>query len=184
MSAVVAGVDPSISSTGVAVLGPLTCATLRIQSKPGGQDLAHQLARMRHQVIAVHAAVEEVTPSLIVMEGPAYGSPNQMGHMLAGFWWLLAHALEKVAPIAVVQPSTLKKYATGNGRASKDEMVAAAVRGFSQVRIKGNDEADALALAAMGADRFGLLYAGGFESVHQGSIASVRWPEIRNGAGQ
>ena len=182
MGAVVVGVDPSISSTGVAVLGPLTCAVLRIQSKPAGELLPERLGRMRRQVVAVHEAVEVVEPSLIVLEGPAYGSNNQMTHMLSGFWWLLAHALEKVAPIAVVQPSTLKKYATGSGRASKDEMVAAAARGFSQVRIKGNDEADALALAAMGADRFGLLYAGGFESADRGSLTSVKWPEMK-GAG-
>ena len=183
MGAVV-GVDPSISSTGVAFVSPGGVGVLRIQSKPAGESLAERLGRMRRQVVAVHEAVEEVEPSLIVLEGPSFGSQSSSFHMLAGFWWLLAHALEKVAPIATPAPATVKKYATGNGRASKDEMVAAAVRGFPQVRIKGNDEADALALAAMGADRFGLLYAGGFESADPGSIAVVRWPELRRGTGE
>jgi len=182
MGAVV-GVDPSISSTGVAFISAGGVGVLRIQSKPAGDDLAHRLARMRRQVIDVHAAVDEVTPDLIVMEGPAYGSNNSMTHMLSGFWWLLAHALEKLAPIAVVQPSSLKKFATSNGRASKEDMVAEAVEGFPQIRVRGNDQADALALACMGAERFGVLYVGGFPSMHRASLASVQWPDLK-GMGQ
>lgn len=177
MSAVV-GVDPSISSTGVAVISSYVAVT-RVQSKPGGQDLDDRLQRMRRQVLAVLEAMAVVEPSLIVIEGPAFGKNNAQTHMLAGFWWLLVHGLQKVAPIAVVQPPTLKKFATGRGNAPKDEVLAAAVRGFPEIAVKGNDEADALALAAMGADRFGLLYAGGFPAAGRGAVASVRWPELK-----
>ena len=183
MGAVV-GVDPSISSTGVAALGDAQRFE-RVQSKPGSDSLSMRIDRMRAMATRVHYfIVDGERTDLIVMEGPAYGSNNQMTHMLAGYWWLLVHALEKVAPIAVVQPGTLKKFATGDGRAGKDEMLAAAIGAFPLAGIRNNDIADAAALAAMGAVWLGREFGGVFAPSGMASVQAVRWPELRKGPGQ
>ncbi|WP_243063232.1 hypothetical protein [Humibacter sp. RRB41] len=182
MSAAVAGVDPSISSTGVVHLGEHTQRFDRVQSKPAGDALSARLERLRRQAIGVVRSVElgaaasKSTVVLVVIEGPAYGSNNQMTHMLAGFWWLLVHGLEQIAPVAVVQPGMLKKFATGNGRAGKDEMLAAAIRAFPAGEIRNNDVADAAALAAIGAAHLGIEFGGGFASSGRDSVRAVHWP--------
>lgn len=187
MGAVV-GVDPSITSTGVFVLG-VGASFARVQSKPGGEELSQRMNRLRSVVMAVRAHVNSLGHrepggvELIVIEGPAYGSNNANTHMLAGFWWLLVHALEKIAPVAVVQPSTLKKFATGNGRADKDEMLAAAIAAFPQAGIRNNDVADAAALAACGAVWLGRAEGGVFAPSGMASVQAVRWPTEMKGAG-
>lgn len=181
MSAIV-GVDPSISSSGVVVLGA-ACKFERVQSKPQGDDLANRLARLRMQALHVMAVLDgprdDEGIDLVVIEGPAFGSNNSMTHMLSGFWWLLVHGLEKFAPVAVVQPGTLKKFATGDGRADKDGMVAAAIAAFPMAGIKNNDVADASALAAMGAVYLGREFGGGFASSGRASVQKVHWPDLR-----
>lgn len=173
----VVGVDPSISSTGVARIAPDGIQVIRVKSKPTSDDTSARLTRLRDQASRVALLVKGA--DLIVMEGPAFGKNNAMTHMLAGFWWLLAHGLEKTAPIAVVAPGTLKKFATGKGNASKDEVLAAAVRGFPDVNVTGNDEADALALAALGAVHLGVEFGGGFASSGRASVTAVHWPNLR-----
>jgi hypothetical protein len=87
----------------------------------------------------------------IVLEGPSFGSRFGKSHERAGCWWLVVERLEAVttAGIAVIPPASLKMLATGNGNASKDEVVAAA-RYHLGNRISGPDEADASWAAAAG----------------------------------
>lgn len=181
MGAVV-GVDPSIASTGVFVIeGVDRIRFERVQSKPGADSLSNKIARMRLVVVRVHEfLISGEVVDLIVMEGPSYGSNNNQTHMLAGFWWLLVHALEKTAPVAVVQPGTLKKFATGDGGAGKDEMLAAAIGAFPGAGIRNNDVADAAALAGMGAVHLGREFGGGFAPSGRASAQVVRWPELRS----
>src|SRR5690606_38220704 len=69
---------------------------------------------------------------------------------------LVLHEIDNEAtPYAVVAPTPLKKYVTGRGNASKDEVLAAAIRRWPDAAINGNDEADAYALRAMGLDHLG-----------------------------
>jgi Holliday junction resolvasome RuvABC endonuclease subunit len=179
VSAAVAGVDPSISSTGVVVLGE-EIRFERVQSKPGADSLRNRVTRLRLMATRVHEVVTAgESIRLVVIEGPAYGSNNQMTHMLAGFWWLLVHVLDQVAPVAVVQPGTLKKFATGDGRAGKDEMLAAAIGAFPAAGIRNNDVADAAALAAMGAAHLGIEFGGGFAPSGRDSVQAVHWPESK-----
>lgn len=49
-------------------------------------------------------------------------------------------------PVLTVNPSTLKKAATGNGRAKKPEMRAAAARRWSIVEVADDNHADALCI--------------------------------------
>lgn len=174
----VVGVDPSISSTGVFEIGS-SVRFDRIRSTPDETSLRTRLDRLRSMATRIHAAVTcGGAVDLIVIEGPAYGSNNAKTHELAGFWWLLVHVLEQVAPVAVAQPGTVKKFATGNGRAEKDEVLAAAIAAFPGVGIKSNDVADAASLAGLGATHLGIEFGGGFAPSGRASVQAVRWPVI------
>ncbi len=181
----VGGVDPSLSSTGIAILGEGAQMFRRVQSKPSGDELAPRLDRLRRQAVNVIRAIERaayddgLALEVIVVEGPAYGVTTQMSHMLAGFWWLLVHGLAQVAPVAVAQPTTLKKFATGTGRAEKDEVLAAAIAAFPGAGIRNNDVADASVLAAMGAVHVGVEFGGGFAPSGRDSVKAVRWPLVK-----
>lgn len=184
----VVGVDPSISSTGIVLLGPGGVRCARVQSKVAGDSLVARAARMHDMVERVWTTIVEIADEddidLVVIEGAAYGSRNQMGHMLAGFWWMLVDNLVPFeAPIAVVQPSTLKKFATGDGskNTGKREMLAAARRAFPEADITSHDVADAAGLAAMGAAWLGWECGGVFASSGMASVQSVRWPKSREG---
>lgn len=192
MGAVV-GVDASLASTGLAVLGAGEPAFRRIRTKPSESDVASQVRRVRAGALEVVRALDEilhaapaVVVDLVVMEMPAFGKNNSGTHILAGHWWMVAHALERRAPIARVATGTLKRFATGNGGASKQEVHAAAVRAFpggvpSDFK-KGNDVADASVLAAMGATWLGMEVGGVFAPSGMDSVQAVRWPLIEGKA--
>src|SRR5690606_1478975 len=80
-------------------------------------------------------------------------------------------------PYAIVSPTSLKKYVTGRGNASKDEVLAAAIRRWPDAAINGNDEADAYALRAMGLDHLGHPVAD-VPKTHRDALAKVAWPEV------
>jgi crossover junction endodeoxyribonuclease RuvC len=80
----------------------------------------------------------------------------------------------------MVAPTTLKKWATGNGRADKKAVRTAAEALYPELGMKTYDEADALILAHTGA------FYRGFVDLpllpHQrdrtdGLLAAVKWPE-------
>lgn len=66
-------------------------------------------------------------------------------------------AFELGAETRTVFPSTLKKHATGNGRAKKPEMIAAALKRWPNAvwteTLSGSDEADALCVLAWAIDQ-------------------------------
>lgn len=181
---VVAGVDPSLSSTGVAILDRETLQVRLFRSK-SEDSLVAQLLRLRRLCHGIGAAVREAQPVLIVVEAPAYSKADKGTHELAGFWWRLADTLSQIAPLALVWPGTLKKFATGDGSTrhgrGKQPVIRAARWAFPDTLIRNDDEADAAVLAAMGAcwlgDPFGRFPGRGVEAVN-----SVRWPRVREGA--
>ena len=144
----VAGVDPSLSGTGLARLdGGRTVATRRLPTGPGDGS---KLARIR---MISEAVADWCRPaSLVVIEGLSYGSHGSATRDLAGLWWRLVDVIESTTgtPAAVVAPGQLKKWATGHGRGSKVEVRDHIAHRWSLVRRLSYDEADALVLASMG----------------------------------
>jgi len=147
----VIGVDLSLSSTGVGCSLGWT-ERLRVTA-PAGFRFS-RLRRIKDAVMEhAHGA------DLVVVEGPSFASKSgsQTGHHeRAGLWWFVMDAVDAAGLRWIeVPPASLKKYATGRGNAGKDEVLAAAVRRFPAIEVRGNDEADALWLAAVGADLLG-----------------------------
>lgn len=169
---IVVGLDLSLTSTGVAridtdaetvKLDTVTSKPAKNLGRHGGVlpptlDQRHgRLHNLRREIgLCAHDA------DLIVVEGPSYGSKTGQQHDRSGLWWLVVDWLSNEPgnggwgiSVVEVPPANRIKYATGKGRADKDAVLAAVIRRYPDVVVGGNDEADALVLAAMGARHLG-----------------------------
>lgn len=151
----IAGLDLSLTSTGVALIQPGGPVSVhRIQPPPAAKATVHE--RLKCLYTEVRQLVAGATH--ITVEGPSFGS-NQGQHKLGGMWWIVMHVLwldNPDAEVVKVSPTTLKVYATGRGnKLEKDEVAIAVVRRYPKVDIRNNDMADAWVLAAMTADQLG-----------------------------
>jgi len=115
---------------------------------------------------------------LVLIEGLAHSQNTNKASELAGLHWLVRHGLwRRGIPYLVVITQHLKIYATGRGtRVDKDDVLAAMIRRYPDVEIAGNDGADALALAAMGADYMGQPLASVPDS-HRRALRMITWPD-------
>jgi crossover junction endodeoxyribonuclease RuvC len=180
----VAGLDLSLTSTGLAIVeatdGAFTWTVERIRStgKAGDtlQQRADRLARLER---SIGGRVLAARPDLAVVEGPSFGQASQGGqHDRAGLWWGVVKPLHQAGiPVVEVSPNGRAKYGTGKGNASKDAVLAAAIRRYLQIDITGNDEADAVLLAAMGMRHLGHPVEPSLPSAHLDAMTNVRWPE-------
>lgn len=125
---------------------------------------------------------------LVVIEGASYGSKGSGVEQLSALRLMVRTRLwKRGVPFALVAPSTLKLETTGNGHASKAEMVAAVDErhgtDFASVkRAHGQyDMADAYALASMGYDHVGQPLAIDLASgsmPKRSALDSVTWPAL------
>jgi crossover junction endodeoxyribonuclease RuvC len=147
----VCGLDPSLTSFGGAVTrGPgATPELYRFKTKLAGDE---RLAYLLGEVTAIARDCD-----VAVIEGVLSHMPGAEVHLnLAGLHHLVRHRLwELGVPYTVVTPSSRMKWLTGKGRVEKDECLTAAIKRFPQADICGNDQADALTLAAMAAASYG-----------------------------
>lgn len=168
----VIGFDPSLTSSGVASNLGWT-DTIRPKKIRG-------LERLRNIIDAVRSYTSGC--DLVVMEGPSYGHSGFRQHEeLVALRWMVRDLLDrKGIPVAIVPPSSLKLWATGKGNASKDDVAEAMdeqhpgrTPGF--LAGKRHDEADALALAEMGA---GWIDQWDLSPERQRSVDGVSWPQV------
>ena len=166
----VIGLDLSLTGTGIAGSAGWT----RVLKPPAVRG-HERLSWIRRQVL------DSIPPdiALVVVEGPSYGSQGsarQSGHHeRAGLWWLITHSLWKNGvDYAIASPASRAKYATGRGTAGKADVVREVTRRFEWF-VGGEDEADALVLAAMGADWLGHPLVM-MPQAHRAALDSVQWP--------
>jgi crossover junction endodeoxyribonuclease RuvC len=184
----IVGLDLSLTSTGVATIetgdGHEHCTVERITSK-GSKDATLYQRQARLHNLRLDICLRAGMADLVIVEGPSFGQARQGGqHDRAGLWWNVVDWLINNAeadgwgvPVAEVPPATRSRYATGKGNAAKDAVLAAVVRRYPQVEVTGNDEADALVLAAMGARHLGHPIEDSLPQTHIAALDAVRWPE-------
>lgn len=155
---IVVGIDPSLTSTGIAVVDtddPLVIDVHRVQSKGTRADTWPQrLARIEDVTVRVARIVQVADRAHpVVIEAPSLASRNAgSAHDRSGLWWsMFARLAGMGCTVLPVPPSNRAKYATGRGNAPKDAVMLAAAKRYPQAPITGNDEADAVILAAIGA---------------------------------
>lgn len=164
----VVGLDPSLTAAGIAVLAsPHTagtpnrpqCVTVGTRGSYGDADTATAL-RIRRQTVAILTELGRIAPKvrLVVIEGLPRPNPNAPGRhseRCGLYWGIVGELAARRIPVAVCVPTTLKLFATGNGRADKHAMTRAARALWPTARVSNDNEADALLLASAGAQRLG-----------------------------
>ena len=175
----VVGLDLSLTSTGIAVIDGDRVALGKIStSGKATATLAERWLRLDDIATQVEQWVGHVgQTALVVVEGPSMGQGRQGGtHDRAGLWWLVMDRLHGQGhKVVEVPPSVRAKYATGAGNAGKDAVLAAVCRRYPSVEVTGNDTADALVLASMGARHLGFPLEG-LPQTHLQAMGKVRWP--------
>ncbi|MBB1026456.1 hypothetical protein G6026_01865, partial [Dietzia sp. DQ11-38-2] len=140
-----------------------------------GATTAQRAHRLRRQVHRVLQAVPEGA-ALAVIEGPAYGAQHGGQHERAGLWWALYVGLTaRRIPIAVCNPQTRAKFATGAGNADKTAVLDAMRHHWTTADIRDHNQADALALATAGGMR--LLWHRPEADHHEDALAAIEWPD-------
>lgn len=171
----VIGLDLSLTCTGVAGVLPAGGWAATIRSQPSAE--VSPFSRLRLIRAGVMDYVRDA--DLVVVEGLSLGS--QTGHHLtrAGLWHLVMEAVDAACiPWAEASPAAVKKYATGNGGASKDAVLLAVERRWGRhVRVDNNNEADALTLAAMGSHHLQVSTLTTVPKAHAAALDKVRWPD-------
>ena len=153
---IICGIDPGLVTTGYAVLKiePDACAVLdagvcRFDDR---DELAVRLARVREDIGAI---LDEHRPSLLAVEQlyAHYKHPRTailMGHARGV---ILLAAAERDIPVRDYAATQVKRYLTGNGRATKRHVQNAVTRMLSLEAVpEPPDMADALAIALCAAE--------------------------------
>lgn len=171
MSQIVCGIDPSLTGTAI-VWGtsPTEYEYRRFPTKSSGSDVVARTRRIEHLVHDIDVLLEEIRPDAIFIEGYSFGSKYNR-EMLGEFGGVLRFHIVDRAPVVVeVQPSSLKKFATGSGSAKKDIVAAHCVNRWGAM-FKDTDTYDAFVLYMVGLVAVGSLTPG--NSVQKEVVAKV-----------
>lgn len=159
-SPIAMGIDVSLQRTGVSFVGTDATETFSFGRKGKRSEpislRRERLITLRDDVLgSVHEHLEY--PEVAVIEDVAFGTPGGSTTDRAALWWFVVdRIIDYGIPLLVVNVSKVKIYATGRGnKHEKDEVMVSIMRRYPDAPIKNNDEADATALANMGARLLG-----------------------------
>lgn len=165
----VLGIDPSLTSTGLAIV-------------QDGQ--VHDLKRVRTKLTG-HERIETILNAVrdaaagcdaVGIEGAAMNAKGSSVLQIFGLWGVITHDLWATGRhYYVVTPGGRCKYATGKGNADKDHVLAAVIRRYATADVTGNDVADALVIAAMGARMLGEPLEEALPDTHLKAMDGVQW---------
>lgn len=190
---IIAGIDPSLTNTGIAILHNGQPALLRSigHGTLSGRSYAHRSDRIVSECRAVMAVLADECDErntlrpprsridLAVIEGPAYGACNASTHDGSGLWWGLYSTLRaRRIPVAVIAPTTRAKWATGKGNADKTTILTTVRSWWPATHVANHDQADALVLAAIGAFHYGDPMPFPVREWHTANLAAVQWPQL------
>lgn len=165
------GIDPSLTSTGVAVLTSDNIETFRII--PGKRRGIRRLCWLDEEIMnLIH---EVVKPDVTCVEGYSYASVNQ-AHQVGEWGGLVRLRLWRSGRRHfIVAPGTLKKFATGNGNSSKPAVAVGLFKRWGVERDQ-DDEVDAAVLAIMAAMKteMGLVTPTKFQAEALAVLSSAR----------
>jgi len=140
----VVGIDPSLTSTGVAIIEWGKLSTFRLTTSLKGP------ARLDYFRGRFSDVLRQFDPAMVVIEGYSYGSKfglagsGELGGVLKLALW------DAKVAYGIAQPGTLKSFATGKGSADKEQVSKELFKRFG-VDVDNNDKVDAAGLAVMAA---------------------------------
>lgn len=114
-------IDQSFTSSGIVLLedGVMTHAELFTSN-----DELDTFARVWEVTRHVRHLVEKFAPDLVAMEGLAFSKFGNATRNLAGLQYSLVTCIRYIdgKDVVIIPPNTVKKVATGNGQAKKEQM--------------------------------------------------------------
>ena len=177
---IVMGIDPSITCTGICIsdghkhiyniITSKNTKKLRnfahnrvhitIYNKLETKGLSNEMREtsktdnIYNIICAINALIDAHHPDLVVMEGVAFNATGTVAD-LAGLNYIIRYILKtRNIPFIIATPTTIKKFAVGNGGADKDLMVYAWEQLEPDLKdikeIKVDDIADAFFMAQYG----------------------------------
>lgn len=167
------GLDLSITRTGVGLPDQTTFVIVPPKRITGDDRLEHFADHVGLTVRTAHA-------DLVVIEGLGgqyLGEASRVIPMLHGA--IRLELKRSRVPYMLLSPSSLKKFATGNGSADKTAMALAAVKRLGR-EYATNDECDADWLRIAGRFAYGLgepvpRWSDSFLSMPQENLKALRW---------
>lgn len=188
------GIDPSLTSTGVAVLVDGRPAHYGRYGRDGQNGASYHSRNNRVRQLRTEvwkAATAAGTPDLVVIEEHPYAvriSGSEFDR--AGLWHMIFEAFDaRQIPTVVVGNTTGKAWVTGAGRASKLDMIATIDEWFAgqiepplakwRITVDHPDDvADALGYATMGAFKLGDPIPFEPKKRHETALALLPWPKV------
>lgn len=168
------GLDLSTSRVGIADAAGEVLSLKATAKADDPYRRLHELGREIERVFRLRPPA----PDLVVVEDYSLASPGPLASIRLGeIGGLVRTRLwELDYPMALVRPSTLKRFATGNGNATKEQMIARAIA-LGCVAPGGtapnHDEADAWHLRRMGRAAYGL--EGALTDEERDALSVVKW---------
>lgn len=177
---IVAGIDASLTSAGVAVLTDGQPAHLSHHGFGGDNHPSDQKRsrRIRYQERLIHqAATSQGRPDLVLIERPltiiksakVFDRYELCQRLYGDFDW-------QEIPVLYVHNTTAKKWISGRGDAQKPQIVAAVQSWYPTTVIANDDEADALGIATIGAFHVGDPVPFLVKDRHHIGLEKVAWP--------
>lgn len=163
----VLGIDPSMAATGIAFTGDRMVIT-------GAAYLGDE--RLHYIDLAIRHLCQDHEPVLAVVEDlPSHAMAAGITGMAQG---VIRLALQKAGvPYALVVPSTLKRYATGKGNATKSDMRMALYQ-RATIDERDDNKVDAWWLQAMGLDHLGAPPVT-LPATHRAALDVPTWPQLK-----
>lgn len=150
------GVDASLRSTGVSAVFPVVgntwtapmASVIKPPEKLGEYALVHMYNEFNAWLDFLSCGV-----ALAAIEGPSLNSQNRPFDMGGAYGIYKLVLMQRRIPFTIVPPKSLKKYFTGKGNATKEEMFAAQKDADCRgCEFPQNDMVDAYALALLAQD--------------------------------
>lgn len=174
----VLGIDPSLQMTGLACSDGVHLYVHRVSSPPTAPTFGSRLGRLHYIIRQVldFAPFECMT----VIEAPALAVGGAAGGLFlrAGLYWMLAEKLAERGPVVEVSPAQRAIYATGKGNGTKEQVLESMRSRPPGISLRDDNQADALALAAMGARWLGRPFDGDQPAEVLRAMTKVRWPDV------
>lgn len=150
MSKIILGLDISLVETGYCVYSTNCTVCGVIKSSPR----KNRFERYDHILSKIAYIVNTHKPDLAIIEGYAFGCHGRAVFDLAEIGGIIKHwCYNKGLLFHEIPPTTLKKWATGKGNATKDIMMLKCYKRFG-IEFTNNNECDAYLLARYGEEHY------------------------------